>query len=411
MKKICVISPDAIRIPLIATHSDTVCIKNEWYTIEEKCTKAAATGIRAQKIAEFLSSYFEVTLLIPDLNYPGSFNIDFSQISYKIESYDYYACQWKFSKKLNKQLKEFDCIILQSTAGIGFKNIAKLKKSKYVVLDGYIPLLAEFPAAVSHYPDNKAKIANWNTLLKQYSKILSRTNLLLSATDRQQYYYEGQLLLLDKLNIKNFKNSNILKVPYGVDRKKEISRSSHEKIKLLWYGPFYPWYDFELLINELRNHENICIDFYGINHPRYRNFVGKFVDLSKIVISKNMRIVGEFDSRETRKLLSEYTACILITKNWLEDTYSHRARIFEMLSYNIPVITNSDCSLIEESSYLNGTLLHKINSSNLKEELEEFSNFSRLLNIDTDIEHKKFLEQYNWNTILQPLKDKLLREI
>lgn len=411
MKKICILSPDAVKIPLASTHSYTISIDGKHYPIEDKCTKAAATGIRAQKFAEYLSEDFEVTLLVPDLNYPSIMNIDSSNLTYSIEPYDYNACQWKFSKKLRDQFSRFDCIILQSTAGVGFKNINNLNTDTYIVLDGYIPLLAEFPAALSYHTNIKEKRKNWKRLLRQYTELLSRIDLLLSANDRQRYYYEGQLLLLSKLGINNFKQSNILKIPYGVDKKKSIERQPTDKLKLLWYGPFYPWYDFNFLIKELTNHKNISIDFYGIQHPRYTNFVNSSVDLTKITTSSNMKIIGEFGSEDPRKLFSNYDACILIAQDWIEDTYSHRARIFDILSYNIPVIINKGSSILEESPYLNDRLIYEVDKNDLRKSLEDIERFKNLLYVDTEAFHRLFNNQYNWNHVLEPLITKLKEEL
>jgi hypothetical protein len=414
MKKICIISPDAVRLPLLANHPDTITLNSKEYSFEDKCVKAAATGIRAEKIANYLSSDFDVTLLIPDLNFPGYSYIDSNRLNYSIESYTYTDCQWKYSKKLNSILSKFDCIILQTTAGIAFENISRLKSKNpniFIVLDAYIPLLAELPAALSYHTDNKKKKGVWKTLLKQYTNLFKNANLILYATDRQKYYYEGQLFLLDKLNYSNFKNSKLLKIPYGIDWHLPVEREQSEKLRLLWYGPFYPWYNFDILLDKLYNHDKIDIDFYGIKHPRYTNFVNSCISLDRIYSSSNMKIIGEFDSINPRKLFSSYDACIFLAKDWIENTYSHRARIFDVISYGIPAIINSGSSILEEDDYLNSNLIYEIDASNLVDELEDIHAFKNFLHMDIQEIHNRFYNLRNWNSVLEPLKLQLLDEI
>ncbi|GEM_PF-2816406 len=412
MKKLCILSPDAVNLPLASNCPDSIYINGILYSTKSKCCNAAATGIRAQKFAEYLSTDFDVTLLIPDLNHPGKNNIDYSKLSYSIESYNYKKCSWEYSKELKNILSKFDIVILQCTGGIGFKNIVKLRPHIRVILDGYIPLLAEFPAAVSYHTDEKLKKYQWLTLLRQYSELLKRADLILYANDRQKRYYEGQLFLLNKLNVDNYKNSPLLKIPYGITWHKPVTREHSDKLKLLWYGPFYPWYDFENLITNLYNHSSIKIDFYGIQHPRFTRFLQKSVNLDYINTSSNMKIIGEYNSLDPRKLFEKYDACICLSQHWLENRYSHRARIFEVMSYGMPVIITNNSPILEESKYLDDRLIYEIVGGDfIREELEDIKAFSNLLHIDISAEHELLYSQYNWDSILKPLKLTLLEEM
>src|SRR5271157_3479365 len=143
--KIAIISQDAIRLPLLPSTPKHKTENGSTFSMKDKCSRATALGQRAQHMAEVLAEEFDVTVLVPDLNYPGEEYIDGTLLNFKTISYNWFEANWKFSKNLNDILINFDVVIIQTTTGTGFKNVSYLPKDVIVIVDGWVPFLVEFP--------------------------------------------------------------------------------------------------------------------------------------------------------------------------------------------------------------------------------------------------------------------------
>jgi len=408
MKKIAILSPDAVPLTLTENCPEFILEDEESYQIKDKCSRTTAPGKRAWKMAQTLAAnpYFQVDLFIPDLNYPGDEYIDKRNLNFTIRQYNYKSVAWNWSEELDRKLQKFDFVIIQTTAGAGFQNCAVLPSNVNVIVDGWVPLLAEMPVALLGYHRIHRKF-HWERFLPQYHDLLTRANCVLYANDRQHYYYEGQFFSINKIGWKAFKFSPLLKVPYGVDITQQLDFSSRKepgKLKLLWYGPVYPWYNPELLIETFINHPNISIDFMGVKHPRYKkiykSYFKKFFD--KIEQCSNIKIIEDYQDTP-EELFKQYDASILIAQNWLEEKYSHRARIFEILSHGMPIIINIGNAFMEEHPYLTNRGIFPVNSNNIKSELEKYIALEPLFFSKEAFE--QFQQQSKWKTVLKPLEE------
>lgn len=404
MKKLCILSPDTINLPLTQDTPEFIQEGDKKFLLKDKCVKAAATGTRAQKFAENLCKDFDVTILIPDLNFPPTQYIDFTKLNYSVKSYNFKKCQWKFSQELDEELKNYDVIIIQTTAGVGFINVGLLPYTIQVIVDGWVPFLAEYPASLSYHQAYE-NVKVWHTSIEQYECLIRRANLILYANEKQKFYYEGQLFAYGRLSWKFFKNSPLLKIPYGIEKRELVQRKEHEKLRLLWYGPFYPWYDPKTLIDAVKDHPSIELDFYGVKHPRYTQYYEKNFKDSDLTAS-NMKIVGEFSTESPAELFSNYDACIIIAQDWIENTYCHRARFFEILSYGMPLIViHGTPSPYDDCCSCNVPEIHYVNPKNLKQELEELTLTPKDFKTDAYLSLQKY---HSWEKNLQPLKDYLI---
>ncbi len=408
MKKLCIISPDTIALPLCDNTPETLVQNNTSYLVTDKCVKSTAIGKRAENFAKFLSNKFDVTVLIPDLNFPGLAYIKTSEINYRVKSYCYKDAQWSYSQELSDELNSYDIVIIQTTAGIGFDVVSKLNKKVFVVVDAWVPLLVEFPASVSYHNDQEMKKTSWNRLREQYSNLLKRANLLLYANNKQKCFYEGQLYLLDILSVNDldYNNKKLLKVPYGIEKPKFVKRKKHDGLKLLWYGAFYPWYDPLLLIDSIKNHNNISIDFFGAKHPRYTNYFKTQFDIELLKSYTNIHIIEEYSLDDPTELFSNYDACIMITKDWIENKYSHRVRVLEVISRDMPLLINSGSSLLEEHGFLIDNVV-ELSTKHLLRDLEYLSQHKDILDALNSKDSTRFFTLFDalsWKSILTPLQ-------
>jgi hypothetical protein len=95
----------------------------------------------------------------------------------------------------------------------------------------------------------------------------------------------------------------------------------------------------------------------------------------------------------------------MLSKNWIENKYSHRVRVLEAISRNMPLIINKGSSLLDDLSFL-AQNIHEINSNDLLQELEDIYEHKNTLNdTDTSSRFLQIHEVFSWTNILTPLQE------
>jgi hypothetical protein len=407
MKKIAIIAPETVPLPLKENYPPIMLEGNKEFDTKDKCLRATAPGKRSWKFAENLSKCkdFDVTLFVPNLNMPDAQYIDFDKINFDLKSYSFKAANWEWSEELDKRLIEYDFVIIQLTTGTGFQNCAVLPKEVNVIVDGWIPFPAELPCAILHYNRIYRKIFWSQKFIPQYQNLLRRANCVLYASDRQNYYYEGQFFMIQKLDWSSFKFSPLLKVPQGIDINNKIEKkpTNSDKLKLLWFGSAYPWYNSNTVIEKLKNNLDVDIDFVGVEHPRFKkvydvDFKRSFEYAKKR--TSNIKVVEHYcDTGED--LFPNYDAGIVLAQNWLEEKYAYRCRILDMVSYGFPVIINEGNTLYDELPFMRPAL-HPVSSETLVDDLIKIKEKKEQLEI-TNEELVEIQKNMNWETVLTPL--------
>ena len=410
MKKISILSPDTVPLSLTKNAPVSIIEDGKEYSILDKCTRSTGLGNRAWKMAEILSKDpdFQVTLFVPDLNFPGSEYINISGVKFKIRSYNFKAALWNWSEELDRKLKGEDFVIVQSTVGTGFLNCAVLPPHVNVILDGYIPILAELPCALLGY-SSVYKKTFWNRFMDQYTQLLKRADCVLYANDNQQYYYEGQLFSLGRLNWSAYQFSPLHKVPFGIDfietsTARVCLNKTTNSLKLLWVGTVYPWYNPEVLIKQMEDLDNVSIDFVGIVHPRYKKsyyaYFSKFFERASDY--HNINVIENYQEID----YNDYDAGIILAHDWLEEKYSVRSRVLDMLANRLPVLINRGNPLFTEIDGKSG--LYDITSDDLSEKLTYWAANKHNLIVSDDT--VSFIRNHlNWDTVLKGLKNYIKR--
>jgi hypothetical protein len=405
MIKIAIISPDTVPLKLLATAPATMEWHGKVYQSKDKWCRTTATGKRAWKFAETLSknSSFDVTLYIPDLNYPGKQYIDTTNVNFKMDSYNYESARWDWSEDLDKKLLQYNYVIIQTTDGVGFKNCSVLPGNIHVIVDGWVPVLAELPVAYLSYHRIQRKFY-WERFYNFYKDLIIRSNCVLYANERQKYYYEGQFFSFGKLGWKAFKFSPLLNIPYGIDIREKIQKKIvSTKLNLLWFCPVYPWYNAEDLVKSIAGDDSINLDFVAIKHPRFNRLYKTFYkEYSKNIDRYSNINIHEEYVENLGELFSQYDAGIILAQDWLEEQFAHRARIFDMLSYGFPVITNKNNPSVTDLSYLN--IIKGIDTSNILEDLKTIHTNKASL-VCTDEGLLEFQNKRSWDSVLEPLNN------
>jgi len=403
-KTLAFLSTDTLPLPLKENAPETIDEDGNQYSLKDKCSYSTGLGNRIWKIAYSLSKldFLDIVVLVPNLNYPGEDYIDIDKLPFKVESYNYKAALWNWSEELDRKLKDKNFVIIQSATGVGFMNCAVLPGEVNVIVDGYVPIFAELPCALLGKSSIYRKIL-WNTFTEQYLSLLLRANCVLYANDRQYYYYEGQFFAIKKLDWKAFKFSPLLKVPLGIDVLPMVEKKqTTDKLRLLWYGPLYPWYQPEKVIDAVMSLSNVTLDFVGIKHPRYQATYNKFFkrNIESLKGTPNITIEEEYCS-SVRDLYARYDAGIVLARDWLEEKYSIRGRVLDMLSNGLPVIMNDGNSLFNELYYLEDSL-YKTTAKKLKRDLARMRENKDMLKVSQK-SYQLLQKNLSWDVVVQPL--------
>jgi hypothetical protein len=407
IKKIAIISPDTIPIQLTKDAPELITFHNKTYSIKDKCTRATSFGLRCWNIAEILSKdpEFLVTVFVPNINFPGRENIDFSKIRFDIQPYGLDAATWEWSEELDRKLIQqgFSFVIVQLSYGVGFLNCSVLPNSVNVIVDGYSPILAELPCALIG-KQNVFKKIQWKRFYDQYVSLLQRANCILYSNDSQAAYYEGQLFTLGKLDWRAYQFSPLLKVPYGIDINSiEEKETSSSIFKLLWYGSFKSWYYPEKLLEIAESNPNISIDFIGASHPRnnksYFAYFKKFFTNQKLT---NVSIIEDYQD-DVSSIYKEYDAGILLSRDWAEEKYSVRVRLLDMLSNGLPVLTNKTNPLFYELYNLKDSI-YPLSLENIDSDIKKYYEIKQSVTVSPD-SLKYLQDNFNWTNVIEPLKN------
>jgi hypothetical protein len=411
LKSVAILSPDTVPLCLYKDAPSEIEINNKRYSIRDKCTRSTAVGIRAWNIAKVLSAQpdLAVTLFIPDVNYPGKDNIDMDGIAFDIQPYNLDAAAWDWSEELDRKIinRGINFIIVPSVLGVGFLNCSVLPNNINVILDGYVPVLAELPCSLIGQSNISKKIF-WNRFIEQYMALLRRANCILYANDMQLSYYEGQLFSIGKLDWKAYQFSTLLKVPYGIDVNIPIEENpdKSEKLNLLWYGPAFAWYYPEKLLEIAAENPNISIDFVALAHPRYNksyySFFKKFFSNDSNDMRHNVSLIEEFQDNRL-DVYKDYDAGILLSRDWIEEKYSVRGRIYDMVSHGLPVITNKRNPVFHEFREIKDSV-YPISIETLEEDINIL--VKKKSEIKVSEESLRYLQdKFQWNKVLYPLID------
>ena len=371
MKTIAIISPDTVPLPIQKDAPEMITLREGEFSLRDKCCRATSLGVRAWKMAEQLSKHFKVTLLIPDINFPGNEYIDTSRLFCDVAKYDYELSLDNLEPRLQRKLTDYDVTIVQSNSGAAFWNCAFLPERHHLIIDGWTLLPVELPLSLLGY-DEVYKKKVWDDLMLKFYSLIKRGDCILYNADPHKYYYEGLLFHVGKSNWDSVDKSNLIKLSFGVDKNEKIQRNTRSSnLKLLWYGPVYPWYDPETLIKAVSEIDNIELDFYAIRHPRFsKSYHRLYESVFKSIDCPRISVNLDYQDKHWN-LYKNYDAGVLLSKEGLESMFSLRIRTIDMISYGLPVLSNDSYPFGDTLDLEN--IVYPISRNNLKEELSRYA--------------------------------------
>lgn len=319
--------------------------------------KMAGPAIRAWNMALLLSAEHEVLLVTTTILEDG--------------------IQAPFAIKLvrpgqNREFSELErwaeVIVFQ---GHGMDQFDALRTTdRIVVVDIYDPMHLEMLEQGREQP-----FATWelrvSTATRVLNQQLSRGDFFLCSSERQRWFYLGQLAALGRLNPTTYRDDPhltglIAVAPFGLDATPPVHERSalrsvvpgigaDDKL-LIWGGGVYSWFDPKTLIMAVaelaERRDRVRLYFLGTRHPGVEEMgiVKESVDLARElgVLDSTVFFNEDWvDFSERQSFLIEADAGVSTHFSHLETTFSFRTRILDYLWAGLPMVVTEGDSFAE----------------------------------------------------------------
>lgn len=389
---------------IVIIASDKVDLPVKGATLVETPTYANyehISGRRSLEFAKGLSEHFDVILLIPDIYTNTQIDIDYSQLPFAVDTYNFRVASWNWSQELDRKLKKAHFVIIQANSGAGLQNCAVLPSNVNLVVDGWSVLPLELPGQLLTHSKISRKVF-WKKAIDQYHEVITRANCLLVANQRQFHYYEGLFYGINKHNYNSFQFSPILKVPFGIDQIHKKSTQQSKDLRLLWVGPIQSWDYPEILLKEFSNHDDILITFADIKsstHSKvFNTYFKTFFDRIDEISNMSITSMKSID-------LQDYDFIIHLTRNWIISSYLHKVSILDSISYGCPVITNAEDCLYDEITFLRNSM-YVVDNDLIAAQIQDLK--SKKTHYQVSDSSQQLLEDtFKWKNVMLPLVDYL----
>lgn len=251
------------------------------------------------------------------------------------------------SEALLSELGQFDAVVSSYSAGVTDVLFKSAPAGVLKIADAYVPIHVEVSAR--DFDDDLDEIRQFHSDHVAWIRNLRNSDAILVAHEMQATYYTGLLFGLGKLDPTNYRNMPIIKVPFGANPK---DAANHQGVlektpgkTILWWGGFYPWFDFEFL-TELApklKERGIKLRIAGAVNPFVR--VPKFASAANVAIGKlqkhdNVEFIDWLPYKDRFKAFEGVAAVIALNKLGPETRLSWRTRYVDLLEQGMPLLTN-----------------------------------------------------------------------
>ncbi|HEY0258765.1 MAG TPA: glycosyltransferase [Lacisediminihabitans sp.] len=321
-----------------------------------------------------------------------------------------------------------DVIVFQGHAMQVFEALQDTEK--IVVADIYDPMHLEQLEQARELP-----AATWDKQVADatatLNEQLARADFLLCASERQRFFYLGQLAALGRINPANYADDPDLTglidiVPFGLDRtppehRVQVLKGVHAGIGaddkvLLWSGGLYNWFDPKALIRAVaelaRSRPSVRLFFQGTKHPHPGVPEMAIVSESR-ALAADLGVLDAsvffndswVDYSERQNFLTEADAGVSTHFSHVETTFSFRTRILDYLWAELPmVVTEGDtfAELVAEEGL--GIVVPSGDVEALATALERILFDEEFISRSRD-NIRRVRERFFWENTLAPLVD------
>lgn len=266
---------------------------------------------------------------------------------------------------LKELTKSYDVIIVSAAMGLITSKIRNsVPPSTRVVVDAYSPLYVEFLTKSLDKNEDAEHIKHYQGYVEEFNRSLLEADNILIANENQKHFYRG--VLGGICSLLEHDDSRFIMLPAMVEYDDRVTRRTTmpSKIRVLWFGGIYPWFDLSEIIDifaldEVRESATLTIvgganPFYPTDSKRYNGKYIKALERAEELSLIKEGVVTfedwvEYDKRI--ELFNNFDVAISINKTGLENDYSFRLRIADMVGNGLPIITNGGDALGEKLIY------------------------------------------------------------
>lgn len=377
--------------------------------------KLSGPGIRAWHIAEALSQENDVALVsLTGVN--EALSSDFRLAHVSPEDQKDFASWEKWA----------DIVFFQGHALDVFPALANSKK--YRIVDIYDPMHLEQLEQARHLPRKQ-----WEDHVADATASLQRQleagDYFLCASERQRYFYLGQLATLGRINPSVYESDPHLRklidvVPFGLPdedpvHERNVLRGVYPGIGkddalIVWSGGIYDWFDPLTLIRAVAElattRPTIRLFFMGTQHPHpgvpEMPAVAQSRTLAEELGVLNVHVFFNdswVDYPDRQNYLLEADLGVSTHRSHIETTFSFRTRILDYLWASLPmVVTEGDHFADEVASRGLGAVVPAENVGALVKALDQYL-FNQTKRDKAKGALSKVREEYRWSQTLLPL--------
>lgn len=312
-------------------------------------------GMRAWGLAEGLKSHgIDVTVGI---------NSSFIQELSAHEGIN--LVNWNLDDNFVALINSFDTVVISYCMGDPSTFVVDhISDDVQLVLDAYVPIYIEVSARDSQ--DIKTEYTNYMSDMGGFNKVLARGDFFLTANAPQDMLYSGVLSALGVINPRSYRETRIVRTPFGIHRT-PVKPGSNPYKKLgihdddfvvLWFGGIYPWFHIEEYLDAIKilsADKKLKFVFVGGKNPFNPNPDFSRQYESALTFSKENKLHNtqmffvdwvDFDKRVD--WFSYAKVVVSLNQPGEENTYSWRTRVMDFVWGEIVTITNGSDPLSEE---------------------------------------------------------------
>lgn len=319
--------------------------------------KMAGPGIRYFHISRALGHHTNLTLAIRPQNEKALAAIQEKLPHVRVVTYERY--NWD---SIKHEATKADVIILSPYTTWEIPQFSTVDSA--VVIDGYDPLLIEWLTTLNPEDDQVEQHVHWvergSALFYQYL----HSDFFICASERQRYWWLGQLEVAGRINPKTFHADHSLRslvdvVPYGLpEGEPEHTRNvvkgvwpgiAKDDMVALWGGGLWPWLDPETAVHAIAQlhstHPKLKLIFPGTIHPnpevqempvhnrRIYELVESYGLLNKAIF------FGEWVPYEDwANVLLESDIALSLHHETIETQLAFRSRMLEYIWAGLPIV-------------------------------------------------------------------------
>lgn len=240
--------------------------------------KMAGPGIRYYHLSRVLSRHTDLTLAIRPQSERAVAALQVRLPEVTVMTYE--RREWS---SLKEAAEAADIIILGPYTACEIPQFGDL--GRFLVIDGYDPVLIEWLTTLSTEPI-ELQMEQWADRAAALFYQYLHSDFIICASERQRYWWLGQLELAGRINPRTFREDPSLRnlvdvVPYGLPQ--EPARHTRQVLKgvwpgiepqdtvLLWGGGLWSWLDPMTAIRAVENlhdrYPHLRLIFPGTIHP------------------------------------------------------------------------------------------------------------------------------------------------